>query len=47
LPVAVAYSTSACSAIPISPNGSLLLEHDLLRKPVPTFRDHALAADLA
>src|SRR5215510_1016365 len=26
-----------------SPRFSLLLEHDLFRKPVPTFRDHALA----
>src|ERR1700726_1196034 len=26
-----------------TPRASLLLEHDLFRKPVPTFRDHALA----
>jgi hypothetical protein len=25
---------------------SLLLEHDLFRKPVSTFRDHALAEDI-
>jgi hypothetical protein len=35
------------------PGSSFLFEHDLFRKPVPTFRDHALAiiaifvADLA
>jgi hypothetical protein len=26
------------------PGSSFLFEHDLFRKPVPTFRDHALAA---
>src|SRR5947209_10866017 len=45
-----------CRSVPLLMSGSLtmlrraqgssLFEHDLFRKPVPTFRDHALANEL-
>src|SRR5439155_5714949 len=33
---------AGCFSFESSSRSSLLLEHDLFRKPVPTFRDHAL-----
>src|SRR5476651_1580491 len=41
-PPAAGSADSCARACPRCPAWSFLLAHDLARKPVPTFRDHAL-----
>src|ERR1700730_14621908 len=40
-----AQARARCLFFESSSRSILLLEHDLFRKPVPTFRDHAIAKE--